>query len=111
LFSVVKVNVYIADMQDYEAMNRIYAEFFTEKYPARVTIRAAEIPGLKRLDGTANGRWLLGKLDLEAEGSRASPSGDLPPKVGAKIKDGIATVAVVSSDGEKTIDVVSAKKM
>ncbi|KAG0426358.1 hypothetical protein HPB47_026528, partial [Ixodes persulcatus] len=45
LRDVVKVNVYIADMQDYEAMNRIYAEFFTEKYPARVTIRAAEIPG------------------------------------------------------------------
>ncbi|CAN8006209.1 unnamed protein product, partial [Ixodes pacificus] len=116
LRDVVKVNVYIADMQDYEAMNRIYAEFFTEKFPARGTIRAAEIPGLKRLDGTANGRWLLGKLNLEAEESRASPSGDLPPEVGAKIKDGIATVArttvaVVSSDGEKTINVVSAKKI
>ncbi|XP_029842873.2 2-iminobutanoate/2-iminopropanoate deaminase [Ixodes scapularis] len=50
LRDVVKVNVYIADMKDYEAMNRIYAEFFTEKYPARVTIRAAEIPGRGRIE-------------------------------------------------------------
>ncbi|EEC05405.1 translation initiation inhibitor, putative [Ixodes scapularis] len=111
LRDVVKVNVYIADMNDYEAMNRIYAEFFTEKYPARVTIRAAEIPGLKRLDGTANGRWLLENLNLEAEGSQAPPFEDLPGQVRAKIKDGIATVAMVSPDGEKTTSVASVKKI
>ncbi|KAG0437340.1 hypothetical protein HPB47_017484 [Ixodes persulcatus] len=34
----------------------------------------------------ANGRWLLGKLNLEAHGSRAPPSKDLPREVRAKIK-------------------------
>lgn len=39
-------------------------------------LRGAQIAAqLKRLDGTAKGRWLLGKLNLEAEVSRASHPG------------------------------------
>ncbi|CAN7986514.1 unnamed protein product, partial [Ixodes hexagonus] len=75
-------------------------------------LREAQIAAqLQRLDGTANGRWPLGRLNLEAEGSRAPPSEDLPREVRAKIKDGIATVAVLSSDGEKTISVASVKNI
>ena len=38
---VVKVNVYLADMADFSAMNDIYKQFFKEPYPARTTIGAA----------------------------------------------------------------------
>ncbi|CAN8001901.1 unnamed protein product [Ixodes hexagonus] len=48
--NVVKCTVYLADMNDYEDMNKIYAEFFAEKPPARVTIRAAELPRRARVE-------------------------------------------------------------
>jgi 2-iminobutanoate/2-iminopropanoate deaminase len=37
---VLKVNAYLADLADFEAFNRIYAEFFSEPYPARTTVGA-----------------------------------------------------------------------
>ncbi|MCJ7609376.1 RidA family protein [Candidatus Bathyarchaeota archaeon] len=37
---VVKVTVFLADMRDYGAMNKIYSTFFSEPYPARSTIEA-----------------------------------------------------------------------
>ncbi|KAG0414586.1 hypothetical protein HPB47_008282 [Ixodes persulcatus] len=50
-------------------------------------LRDAQIAAqLKWLDETANGRWLLGKLNLEAERSRTPLSEDLPREVGANIK-------------------------
>lgn len=41
---VVKVNVYLRDMQDFPAMNEIYGEYFTAPFPARTTIQAAALP-------------------------------------------------------------------
>ena len=41
---VVKVNVFLTDMDDYEAMNRVYADRFVEPYPARTTIGVASLP-------------------------------------------------------------------
>ncbi|WP_029421402.1 RidA family protein [Alicyclobacillus macrosporangiidus] len=41
LDDVVKVNVYLADLNDFAAFNSVYAEFFHEPYPARTTIGAA----------------------------------------------------------------------
>lgn len=46
LGDVVKVNVYLADLADFPAYNEIYAEFFTEPYPARTTVQAGLPPGL-----------------------------------------------------------------
>ena len=40
---VVKVNVYLADINDFAAMNKIYEKYFTSK-PARATIQAAKLP-------------------------------------------------------------------
>jgi 2-iminobutanoate/2-iminopropanoate deaminase len=37
---VLKVNAYLADLADFEAFTRIYAEFFSEPYPARTTVGA-----------------------------------------------------------------------
>jgi 2-iminobutanoate/2-iminopropanoate deaminase len=41
---VVKTTVYLADMNDFAAMNTIYAEFFAENPPARSTVAVASLP-------------------------------------------------------------------
>jgi 2-iminobutanoate/2-iminopropanoate deaminase len=41
---VVKVNVYLADMGDFAAMNAVYATQFEKPYPARTTIGVAALP-------------------------------------------------------------------
>lgn len=41
---VVKCNVYLANMDDFAEMNRIYGEEFHPHKPARTTIEAARLP-------------------------------------------------------------------
>ena len=42
--SVVKTTVFMADMADFADMNSIYAEFFTEPYPARSAVAVKTLP-------------------------------------------------------------------
>jgi 2-iminobutanoate/2-iminopropanoate deaminase len=42
---VVRTTVYLADMDDYDAVNEAYAGFFDGDPPARVCIEAARLPG------------------------------------------------------------------
>ena len=42
--NVVKTTVLLADIADFAAMNEVYAEFFSEPYPARAAFQAAAIP-------------------------------------------------------------------
>lgn len=44
LDSVVKTTVFLADMNDFAAMNEVYATFFTSPAPARSTVQAARLP-------------------------------------------------------------------
>jgi 2-iminobutanoate/2-iminopropanoate deaminase len=44
LASVVKVNVYMVDLNDFSKMNAIYAEFFPTTKPARTTVQVAALP-------------------------------------------------------------------
>jgi 2-iminobutanoate/2-iminopropanoate deaminase len=44
LDDVVKVNVYLIDMNDFAAMNAVYATVFTAPYPARTTVAVAGLP-------------------------------------------------------------------
>ena len=44
LDQVVKTTVFLRDMNDFVAMNGVYAEFFTKNPPARSTIQAAALP-------------------------------------------------------------------
>ena len=44
LENVVKTTVFLRDMEDFSRMNAVYAEFFTENYPARSAIQAAALP-------------------------------------------------------------------
>lgn len=41
---VVKVNVYLTDMDDFAEMNTAYAAQFSEPFPARTTIGVASLP-------------------------------------------------------------------
>jgi 2-iminobutanoate/2-iminopropanoate deaminase len=41
---VVKTTVFLKDMTDFEAMNKVYAEFFTTNHPARSTVQVARLP-------------------------------------------------------------------
>ena len=42
--NVVRTTVYLADMNDFAAMNAAYGEYFTAPAPARTTIQAARLP-------------------------------------------------------------------
>lgn len=44
LSQVVKTTVFLADMNDFTAMNDVYGRFFGEHPPARATIQAAGLP-------------------------------------------------------------------
>lgn len=41
---VVKTTVYLADMNDFAAMNEVYATFFKEPYPARSAVAVKDLP-------------------------------------------------------------------
>jgi 2-iminobutanoate/2-iminopropanoate deaminase len=42
---VVKCNVYLRDINDFAAMNEVYATYFSPPFPARTTIQAGALPG------------------------------------------------------------------
>jgi len=44
LDDVVKTTIFIKDMDEFGAINDVYAEFFREPYPARSTIEVARLP-------------------------------------------------------------------
>lgn len=50
LKNVVKTTVFLADMNDFAAMNEVYARYFTENYPARATVQAARLPKDARVE-------------------------------------------------------------
>lgn len=44
LSNVVKTTVFLADMGDFAAMNEVYAQFFTEPFPARSAVAVKTVP-------------------------------------------------------------------
>ena len=42
--SVLKVTVFMADMNDFGTVNEIYAQYFTEPYPARSAVAVKTLP-------------------------------------------------------------------
>ena len=42
--NVVKTSVFLADLNDFAAVNEVYASFFAEPYPARSCVQVAAIP-------------------------------------------------------------------
>ena len=44
LSNVVKTTVFLADMGDFSAMNEVYAQFFTQPFPARSAVAVKTLP-------------------------------------------------------------------
>jgi 2-iminobutanoate/2-iminopropanoate deaminase len=44
LADVVKTTIFLKDMDEFGAVNEVYAEFFAEPYPARSTVEVARLP-------------------------------------------------------------------
>ena len=62
---VVKTTVFLADMDDFTAMNDVYGRFFGEEPPARATVQAARLPRDARVEIEA----------IAMVGSEPDPSG------------------------------------
>lgn len=50
LDAVVKTTVYLADMDDFAAMNEVYGRYFSNEPPARSTVQAARLPRDARVE-------------------------------------------------------------
>jgi 2-iminobutanoate/2-iminopropanoate deaminase len=50
LENVVKTTVFLADMNDFAAMNEVYGKYFTANEPARATVQAARLPRDARVE-------------------------------------------------------------
>jgi 2-iminobutanoate/2-iminopropanoate deaminase len=48
--AVVRTTVFLADMNDFAAMNQVYATYFSEPYPARATVQVARLPRDARVE-------------------------------------------------------------
>ena len=44
LANVVKTTVFLADINDFAEMNKVYGEFFTQPYTARSAVQVAKLP-------------------------------------------------------------------
>lgn len=44
LDDVVEATVYVTDMDDYDAVNEVYAEYMSAPYPARSAVEVADLP-------------------------------------------------------------------
>ncbi len=47
---IVKTTVFLADMEEFAAMNEVYAKFFLSDPPARATVQAAGLPRNARVE-------------------------------------------------------------
>merc|ERR1719150_1671518 len=41
---VIKASVFLADIKDFEAVNEVYKEFFTQDFPARAAMQVGSLP-------------------------------------------------------------------
>lgn len=47
---VVKATVFLTDLAEFNAMNEVYARYFTEDHPARSTVQVAALPRAARVE-------------------------------------------------------------
>jgi 2-iminobutanoate/2-iminopropanoate deaminase len=48
--SILQLNVFLATLEDYEAMNKVYDTYFPNGGPARMTVAVAGVPGHSRVE-------------------------------------------------------------
>ena len=44
LSQVVKTTIFLADMNHFSAVNKVYSEYFSEAFPARSTVQVSALP-------------------------------------------------------------------
>jgi 2-iminobutanoate/2-iminopropanoate deaminase len=47
---VVRTTIFLADMNDFAAVNEVYGQYFSEPYPARATVQVARLPKDSRVE-------------------------------------------------------------
>jgi 2-iminobutanoate/2-iminopropanoate deaminase len=47
---VVRTTIFLADMNDFAAVNQVYGTYFSEPYPARATVQVARLPKDARVE-------------------------------------------------------------
>ena len=47
---VVRTTIFLADMNDFAAVNEVYGQYFAEPYPARATVQVARLPKDARVE-------------------------------------------------------------
>ena len=50
LHDIVKTTIFLADLGDFDVVNRIYGEHLSAPYPARSTVQAAALPRKARVE-------------------------------------------------------------
>lgn len=55
--NIVKSRIFLVDMWDYEAMNEIYAEYFTWECPTRFTIEVNSLPAGALVEIECSATW------------------------------------------------------
>ncbi len=50
LDDVVMTSIFLVDLQDFQAMNEVYAHHLSEPYPARATVQIAALPSGARIE-------------------------------------------------------------
>jgi 2-iminobutanoate/2-iminopropanoate deaminase len=74
---LVKCHVYLANMDDYAAMNAVYGSYFTDRVPARTTVQAVALPA-----GAGIQIACIGYADLARISVVRPPAGSLPAPLG-----------------------------
>ena len=47
---VVRTTIFLADINDFDAVNKVYGEYFQEPFPARSTVQAGKLPKGARIE-------------------------------------------------------------
>ena len=74
---LVKCNVYLANMDDYAAMNAAYASYFKDRVPARTTVQAVALPSNAGIEVSC-----IAYADLAGISVVHPPAGSLPTPLG-----------------------------
>ncbi|MEO5822767.1 MAG: RidA family protein, partial [Vicinamibacteraceae bacterium] len=74
---LVKCHVYLANMDDYAAMNAVYGSYFTDRVPARTTVQAVALPAGAGIQVTC-----VAYADLTRISVVRPPAGSLPAPLG-----------------------------
>lgn len=41
---IVRTTIFLKDLSDFDAVNKVYAQYFNEPYPARTTVEVSKLP-------------------------------------------------------------------